>query len=234
MPAPNKMNIPPGRSLKPKGFRDGKKLLSPHKPAGWALPVVSLVNLAHRIFSPRRRPGHLLMFLLLATMLTGCKLIDEPIAIELGSPPKPQPPIEATVADQSIERRFTDSETDSTDAVQSALMWSQKYEELSAKAEKLREEKSNLVIEKTALQNKVAQLGAELDRAKTELAEANNFLQQMQTELTKWKSDILGFRDEMRNAQAAQLEALQRVLRILGAEPVKSTENQLQTQQPTE
>jgi len=202
-----------------------------------SLAMVSLVGwaLAHRIFSPGRRPGFLPMFLLLVTiMLTGCGLIDEPIAIEVGLPPQPQPALAATVADESIERRFTDSETDSTDAIQSALMWSQKYEELSAKAEKLREEKSTLVLENTGLKHKLALLGAELDRAKKELAEANNFLHQMQIELTNWKSDVLGFRDEMRNAQAAQLEALQRVLRILGAEPVQSTETQLQTQQPTE
>ena len=164
-------------------------------------------------------------------MLTGCRLVDEPIAFELGPPPQPQPAPAATVADESIENRFTDSETESTDAVQSALMWSHKYEELSAKAEKLREEKNTLVIENTDLKQKVALLATELDRAETELAEANNFLQQMQIQLTKWKSDVLGFRDEMRNAQAAQLEALQRVLRILGAEPVTSTETKAQTQQ---
>lgn len=219
IPAPEKMNIPPGGSP---------------KAVGWALPVVSLSNLAHRIFSPGRQPGFLLMFLLLATMLTGCRLIDEPIAIEVGPSTQPKPAVVATVPEQSVEHRFTDSENDSTDAVQSALMWSQKYEELSAKTEKLREEKNSLVLEKTALQNKMAHLGAELDRAKTELTEANTFLQQMQTELTKWKSDILGFRDEMRNAQAAQLQALQRILRVLGAEPVKANQNQLQNKQPTE
>ena len=178
----------------------------------------------------------IIMFFILVTMtmLTGCRLIDEPIAIEVGLPPQPQPALAATVADESIERRFTDSETDSTDAVQSALMWSQKYEELSAKTEKLREEKNTLVLENTNLKHKFALLGAEFDRAKKELAEANSFLHQMQIELTNWKSDVLGFRDEMRNAQAAQLEALHRVLRILGAEPVQSTETKLQTQQPTE
>jgi len=164
-------------------------------------------------------------------MLTGCRLIDEPIAIELGPQPQPAPAPVAT--DESVQRRFTDSETEQADAVQSALMWSDKYEDLSAKAEKLREEKSTLVLENSALKHKLAQLAAELDRAKTELSEANTFLHQMQIELTKWKSDVLGFRDEMRNAQAAQLEALQRVLRILGAEPVQSTEPESETAQQT-
>jgi uncharacterized protein YeaO (DUF488 family) len=57
-----------------------------------------------------------------------------------------------------------------------------------------------------------------------ELAEANEFLQQMHVELNKWKSDVLGFREEMRQAQQAQLEALAKILRVLGAEPVKLPE----------
>ena len=173
----------------------------------------------------------MIMLFILATMvmLTGCGLTDEPIAIELG--PRSQPAPAPAATDESLQRRFTDSETGQADAVQSALMWSRKYEELSAKAEKLREEKNTLVLENTDLKHKLAQLGAELDRAKTELTEANTFLHQMQIELTKWKSDVLGFRDEMRNAQAAQLEALLRVLRILGAESVESTETEAQTQQ---
>ncbi len=40
----------------------------------------------------------------------------------------------------------------------------------------------------------------------------------MQVELVKWKSDVLGFRDEMRKAQSVQLQALTRIMKILGAE----------------
>jgi len=166
--------------------------------------------------------------------LTGCRLVDEPIAIGLASPARQQPAPEANVSDETIEKRFTDSQNDSTDAVQSALIWSQKYEELSQKNEKLREEKNSLAVENTELKHKLSQLGAELNRAKQELADANGFLQQMQIELTKWKGDVLGFRDEMRNAQAAQLEALKRILRVLGAETVQSNETESESLQTTE
>ena len=53
-----------------------------------------------------------------------------------------------------------------------------------------------------------------------ELDEANAFLQQMHLELSEWKTDVLGFRDEIRKSQKAQLEALGKILSVLGAEPV--------------
>ena len=176
----------------------------------------------------------IILLFVLATMLTGCRLVDEPIGIEVTRRRQPQIAPAPAVADESIERRFTETETESTDAVQSALMWSQRYEDLLANTEKLREAKNTLSVENTDLTYKLTETQAELDRTKAELAEANNFLHEMQMELTKWKSDVLGFRDEMRNAQAAQLEALQRVLRILGAEFVESTEPETQPDQGTE
>ena len=176
----------------------------------------------------------IILLFVLATMLTGCRLVDEPIGIEVTRRRQPQIAPAPAVADESIERRFTETETESTDAVQSALMWSQRYEDLLANTEKLREAKNSLSVKNTDLTYKLTETQAELDRTKAELAEANNFLHEMQMELTKWKSDVLGFRDEMRNAQAAQLEALQRVLRILGAEFVESTEPETQPDQGTE
>lgn len=174
----------------------------------------------------------IMLFIPAIMLLAGCKLIEEPIAIAVS--PQPQTVLVADHSDESIERRFTDPEDEATDVVRSALMWSQKYEELSAKAEKLREQNNARFLENTDLKRKLSELQAKLDRTKTELGEANAFLQEMQLELTKWKADVLGFRDEIRNAQAAQLQALTKVLRILGAEPVEpsETETQLQTEQP--
>ena len=182
----------------------------------------------------RTKETIILLFVLAATMLTGCRLVDEPIGIEVTRRRQPQPAPPPAVADESIERRFTETETESTDAVQSALMWSQRYEDLLAKTENLRETKNTLSVENTDLTYKLTELKAELDQTKAELAQANDFLHEMQMELTKWKSDVLGFRDEMRKAQAAQLEALQRVLRILGAEFVESTEPETQPDQGTD
>lgn len=172
----------------------------------------------------------IMLFIPAMMLLTGCKLIEEPIAVDVS--PQPQPVLVPEVSDESIERRFTDPQDEATNVVQSALMWSQKYEELSAKAEKLREQNNARFLENTDLKRKLSELQAELDRTKTELGEANAFMQEMQMELTKWKADVLGFRDETRSAQAAQLEALTKILRILGAEPAELTETQPQAEQP--
>ena len=51
-----------------------------------------------------------------------------------------------------------------------------------------------------------------------ELAEANNLLVEMDKNLDNWRKDVLGFREEMRQADAAQIEALQKILSLLGAE----------------
>ena len=40
----------------------------------------------------------------------------------------------------------------------------------------------------------------------------------MRIELNNWKSNILGFRDEMRNADNAQLDALVKILEVLGGQ----------------
>jgi chromosome segregation ATPase len=177
--------------------------------------------------------------MLFIMLFAGCKIVEEPIAVDVSPQPQPvlapdQPVLVPDHSDESIERRFTDSQDETTDAVQSALMWSQKYGELSAKAEKLREQNNAQFIENTDLKRKLSELQVELDRAKSELGEANSFLQEMQMELTKWKADVLGFRDEVRSAQAAQLEALSKILRVLGAEPVEhfETETGPQTEQP--
>ena len=37
-------------------------------------------------------------------------------------------------------------------------------------------------------------------------------------ELTNWKTNVLGFREEIRSAEQAQLDALHRVLKLLGGE----------------
>jgi len=98
---------------------------------------------------------------------------------------------------------------------------SEKYQELSLETEKLRQANSTLKVENEDLARQIAALESELETTRTELAEASEFLQQMHAELGKWKSDVLGYRDEMRRAQVAELEALKKILKILGAEFVE-------------
>jgi predicted nucleic acid-binding Zn-ribbon protein len=89
----------------------------------------------------------------------------------------------------------------------------------------LRQENQKLIAENRRFRDRIAVLEPELRQAKKELDEANDFLIEMRIELNNWKADILGFRDEIRNADKAQLEALLRILEVLGGE-VKLASNE--------
>jgi chromosome segregation ATPase len=152
--------------------------------------------------------------------LTGCvRIVDDPIPVEHRMAPAGEPRMVLEQDDREMAGRYTDPGRDARGGVENALQWSKKYEQLSMKAEKLREENTQLKLENNDLKIKLAKTQEELDRTNKELAEANEFLQELQLELTEWKSDVLGFRHEIRDAQAAQLEALAKILKLLGAEP---------------
>jgi chromosome segregation ATPase len=125
-----------------------------------------------------------------------------------------QQPSGATVA----ANRFQETPTEGRTAVESAIELSEKYARLSDQTIALREENQQLVTENDALQQQIAALEAKLRQSQKELGEANELLIEMLTELNNWKTNILGFRGEMRQAAKAQLEALLKVLEILGGE----------------
>ena len=146
---------------------------------------------------------------------TGCGMVDEPIEITL--PTANKPAIQDT-QNESLEKRFTEPKEQMPGAVESALMWSHKYDELSNKNESLMDKNNSLIKENSELKHQLSQLQLELEQTKKELESANAFLQEMQLELNHWKDDVLGFRDEMRQAESTQLEALSRILKLFGAE----------------
>ena len=141
----------------------------------------------------------------------GCTVIDRPI------PPQSYQPVPAMTA-ETMENRFSDTEKTDSNAIVSALMWSDKYEELAVKTETLRDANSKLTIERANLKHDIQKLQDQLDKTQAELKDANEFLQEMNLQLSKWKGDVLGFRDEMRKAQSTQLGALKQIMQILGAE----------------
>jgi len=115
-----------------------------------------------------------------------------------------------------------DHETEGPTAVDSALEWMRKYTKTAEtlvqtqkQKEQLEEDKRKLLAEKTRLET-------ELERAQTELEQANALLIEMRRELEGWKKNVLGFRNEIRDAEKAQLEALAKVLRLLGGEVPRS------------
>jgi hypothetical protein len=140
-----------------------------------------------------------------------------PPEVGIAAPP-PQRVVEPTQHD--MKRRFEPGEPGESTAVQNAVIWAQKYEDLSIRNNELREQNNKLYLENQRLNRETDKLKTELEQTRKELSEANAFLQQMHLELNEWKSDVIGFRDEIRQSQKAQLEALSKVLSVLGAEPV--------------
>jgi DNA anti-recombination protein RmuC len=115
-------------------------------------------------------------------------------------------------------KRFQDTPLKGRTAVESAIELSEKYARLSDQTVTLREENQRLTTENQSLKQEVVSLDARLKQTQKELGEANDLLIEMLTELNNWKSNILGFRGEMRQAAQAQLEALLKVLELLGGE----------------
>jgi hypothetical protein len=121
-------------------------------------------------------------------------------------------------ADGSAAKRFQDTPLEGRTAVESAIELSEKYARLSDQTVTLREENQRLVAENEALLQQIAALEGKLKQTQKELGEANDLLIEVLSELNNWKSNILGFRTEMREAAKAQLEALLKVLEVLGGE----------------
>ena len=161
---------------------------------------------------------------LLTVLFYGCQFVDEPIAIlPLQGTGGPSGTVDE--AARVMERRFGGGQGQAESSAESTLLMSQKYQELSLETEKLRQANSTLKVENDNLTRQIADLNAQLETTRKELSEANEFLQQMHVELGNWKSDVLGYRDEMRSAQMAELEALRKILRILGAELVETPQD---------
>lgn len=103
-------------------------------------------------------------------------------------------------------------------AVESAIALSDKYAKLSEEATALRQQKETLNAENQRLKNDLQSCSIQSTQAQKELAQANDLLLQTRVELNNWKNDVLGFRSEMQDAQKAQLEALLKILKLMGGE----------------
>ena len=117
-----------------------------------------------------------------------------------------------------ISKRFPGPTLQGRTVVESAMELTEKYAKISEEALALRERNKNLVDENDNLKEQSNRLEADLKKTQKELAEANDLLIEMQVELNNWKMDVLGFRNEIRQAETAQLEALLKILRVLGGE----------------
>ena len=174
----------------------------------------------------------LLMILLVPIfLLSNCVSVHEPpkVAAQSDSTARLSSPKSEKQQGASVAKRFQESasQIQNPTVVESAMELSKKHAKLSEEAAVLRQQNRDLIVQKQQLEDQVVALEAQLRQTQKELSEANDLLISMRIELNNWKVDILGFRDEMRDAETAQLEALLKILKVLGGEvKTKSAQGQ--------
>lgn len=160
-----------------------------------------------------------IFYIMTIILLAGCEIFNEPTPITSpGALQTDQAQIART--DTTMARRFTepDQNMDDTDMVGNVLMWSKRHDELLEKNQAVREINNALRQEKMNFERELEQLQLELDRTKKELEEAITFMQDQEAELNKWRTDVLGHREEIRQIHTVQLQALEKIMKLLGAE----------------
>jgi chromosome segregation ATPase len=156
---------------------------------------------------------------LLIFLLSGCSITKEPGTYTVLPISHKQPQQNTTQPPSgSVAKRFQDPVSENPTAVESAIELSQKYAKLSEETATLDQENQDLITRNRQIKDLNTALKAQLQQTQKELTEANNLMIEMRIELNNWRTDILGFRDEMRDADTTQLQALLRILKILGGE----------------
>ena len=162
----------------------------------------------------------LISLLMLIFLLSNCVSVREPldVAILSGSTARLSSPKSEKQQSESVAKRFQESAPQKPTVVESAMELSKEHAKLSEEAAVLRQKNRDLIARNQQLKDQVVSLEAQLQQTQRELSEANDLLITMRIELNNWKTDILGFRDEIRDAETAQLEALLKILKVLGGE----------------
>jgi outer membrane murein-binding lipoprotein Lpp len=66
------------------------------------------------------------------------------------------------------------------------------------------------------LKESLAQKDQKIGELSAQIQDSNTKIEKLEGALDKWKEDVLGFRDEMRKAEEAEIDALQQILTLLG------------------
>jgi chromosome segregation ATPase len=142
----------------------------------------------------------------------GCALQNEPEELQARSD------LPQSWQSDAFAQRFQEATPKNPTVVESAIELSDRYAKLSEEASVLRQQNRNLTSRNEQLREQTADIENRLKQTQKELSEANQVLVDMRVELNNWKADVLGFREEMRSAQTAQLQALLKIMKVLGAD----------------
>ena len=135
----------------------------------------------------------------------------------------PEPVMETAEQTPYLEKAAVVESTQSTTptAIENALEWSQKYARAVEDLSRQQEANRKLADEKRQLNEQIVAAQTELARAHKELQEANDLLIDVRQENERWKADILGHRAEILLAHKTEMDALVKVLRLLGGEVIQ-------------
>lgn len=148
-----------------------------------------------------------------------CSEFNRPatVAAQPASPAAPQPGGDAAYLDKSAIRQ--DSGKDAAPStVDTALEWAKKYADEAEKTARLTADNVKLREDMDKLAKELAGLAGDLARAKEQLAQAGEMIKEMDDGLKKWKTDVLGFRQEMLQSHQTQMNAMAKILKLLGGE----------------
>jgi len=151
----------------------------------------------------------------LGLALTGCTGLTRE-TISAISPEAPPAADAAHLANTAVNYNDEGADRTADSTVDRALMWSEKYAEAVDRLSRMQQGYRELEGQNKQLRAQLAKLQAELAQSDKELTDANSLLVEMRAELDRWKASVLGYREEMRQAQKAQLEALGKVIMLLG------------------
>ena len=160
-----------------------------------------------------------LILSLLISLPVGCTLTKKPgeISIQPVSARQPEPNVKQVSSD-AVGNRFQEAASQGQTPVESAIKLSQKYARLSEEAAFMQQQNKDLITKNRLFKDQNTALKAQLQQTQKELTEANDLMIEMRIELNNWQNNILGFRNEIRDAESAQLQALLRILKILGGD----------------
>lgn len=151
-----------------------------------------------------------------AATLGGCLGFNEP-GMETSNAAAPTPAPQ-TGDSEYLSKAAVQNDKNSQNAVESAMVWSEKYSEAVNRLTALQDECAKLKDQMQKQELELVELRAQMKQQERELSDANTELIAARQDITKWKKDVLGFREEMRKAQQLELESIAKILKLLGAE----------------
>ena len=152
---------------------------------------------------------------LASAALAGCWQMPNDTRPEtVNQPPPPTTTAEKAPPESPVKRAAPELQPDSV--VERVVILSERLQRAQEKVIELQKDNRDLDDRNRNLLAQMAKLQMSLTQTQKELTDANDLLLEMRGDLTQWKENVLGFRGEIRSAQQAQLEAMTKVIRLLG------------------